>query len=141
MPVSVCQTVSRNFHTPLVRSPADRTKVVTMGAHLKLTGLETFMSFTFFMTCSDFKAFRNWKSETASGSTEHRAAAFLICLKLRSGFLDFASCRLGFRGAGGSDFFCMASARNNSGEENEEGLSEGRDAVRARLVGSILSQD
>ena len=141
MLVSVCQTVSRNFHTPLVRSPADRTKVVTMGALLKLTGLETFMSFTFSRSSSGFKAFRSWKSETASGSTEHRAAVFLICSKLRSGFLDFACRRLGFRGAGGSDVFCVASAGNNSGEEKEEGLSEGRDAVRARLVGSILSQD
>ena len=39
--------------------------------------------------------------------------------------MDFASRRLGFRGARGSDFFCVTSARNNSGEENEEGQSEG----------------
>ena len=53
--------------------------------------------------------------------------------------MDFACRRLGFRGAGGSDFFSVASAGNNSGEENEEGLSEGREEVRARLVGWILS--
>ena len=114
--------------------------MVTMGALLKLTGLETFMSSTFSRSSSGFKAFRSWKSATVSGSTEHRAVAFLICSNLRSGFLDFASRRLGFRGAGGSDFFCVASAGNNSGEENEEGLSEGRDTVRTRLVGSILTR-
>ena len=112
-----------------------------MGALLKLTGLETFMFFNFSRTSSGFSAFRSWKSTTASGFTEHRVAAFLTCSKLMSRFLDFACRRLGFRGAGGSGVFGVVSAGNNSGEENEEGLSEGRYEVRARLVDCIRSQD
>ena len=59
-----------------------------------------------------------------------------------SGFWDFACRRLDYRGAGGSSgVFGVVSTGNNCGEENEEGLSEGREEVWARLVGCIRSQD
>ena len=49
MPVSVWQTVFRNFHTPLVRSPADRTKVVTPdGCTPKIYRVRHVLSFNFF---------------------------------------------------------------------------------------------
>ena len=79
MPVSVWQTVLNNFHTPLVRSPADRTKVVTMAALLKFAGFETFKSLTFSKLSNSFSSFRSWKSPTASSSAEHKAAARCIC--------------------------------------------------------------
>ena len=67
---------------PLVRSPADRTKVVTMAALLKFAGFETFKFFILSRLSSVFSAFRSWKSPTASGSTEHKAlpAGSVVCL-------------------------------------------------------------
>ena len=72
MLLSVWQTVLRNFHTPLVRSPADRTKVVTTAALRKFARLETFKSFILSRLSIGFSAFRSWKSPTASSSTEHK---------------------------------------------------------------------
>ena len=57
-PVSVWRTVSKNFHTPLVRSPAERMEVVTMAALLKFSRLFTF--FPTFSSCSNgFSIFFN----------------------------------------------------------------------------------
>ena len=112
-----------------------------MGALLKFTGFVTFCPFTFSRFSSGFSAFRSWKSPTASGSTGHKAAAFLICSIVQS--LFFSSCRLVFFRAGG--FFGVlgetCEAGNNSCEENEEGLREGRDEVRARPSVLVLSAD
>ena len=83
--VSVWQTASRNFHTPLVRSLADRTKVITMGAPQKLIGLQTLFLSTFSRSSSGFSAFRSWKS------TEHRATAFLHRSSLKSVLIDLAA--------------------------------------------------
>ena len=138
MPVSVWQTVFRNFHTPLVRSPADRTKVVTMAALRKFAGFLTFSSFTFSKLSNGFSAFRSWKSPTASSSAEHRAAAYCICPIDSS-----SSCQLGFFfPAGGSGFLLgEMMAGNSSCDDMSEGLSEGRDGVRARPEGWALSAD
>ena len=59
MPVSVWQTVHKNFQTPLVRSPADRTKVVTMAALLKFDGLAMFLLLIFSRLSSGFSAVPN----------------------------------------------------------------------------------
>ena len=115
--------------------------MVTMGALRKFTGFATFCPLIFSRLSSGFSAFRSWKSPTASGSTEHKAAAFLICSSVQSCF--FSPCRLDFFRAGG--FFGVlgdtGEAGNNSYEENEEGLREGRDEVRARPSDLVLSAD
>ena len=89
------------------------------GCTLKIDWIGNFLFFIFSRFCSGFSAFQSWKSPTASSSTEHKAAAFLICSMLMSGFLD--SCRLSFRGAGESSGV-FGVVGNNSWEENEEGL-------------------
>ena len=68
-----------------------------MGAPLKLIGLQIFLWSTFSRSSNAFSAFRSWKSPTASGSTEHRAAAFLIWSLLMPGSVDLALRRLDFR--------------------------------------------
>ena len=110
--------------------------MVTIAALLKLTRLDTFISLIFSRLSSGFSAFRSWKSPTAFSSTEHKAAACWICLKVNSS----PSCRLGFFPAGGS-FLTFGVAGNSSCEEKAEGLSEGRDDARARLEGCALSAD
>ena len=114
----------------LVRSPADRTKVVTMAALLKFAGFETFNSLIFSSLANGFCAFRSWKSPTASSSAEHKAAARCICPIVSSCF--FLS---------GGFLFGEIMAGNNSWEEKSVGLSEGRDGVRARPEGCALSAD
>ena len=135
MPVSVWQTVLKNFHTPLVWSPADRTKVVTMAALLKFTGLETFKFFILSRLSSGFSAFRSWKSPTASSSTEHKAAACCICMIVSS---CSPSCRFIFLLAGGSSF-CLAG--KSSWDTIDEGLSDGRECVLVRFRGWDRSAD
>ena len=76
--VSVRQTVSRNFHAPM-----------DVGGHHgctpKVNRIRNSFVVYFSRSSSSFSAFRSWKSPTASSSTEHRAAAFLIWPKLMSG--------------------------------------------------------
>ena len=97
-----------------------------MGAPLKLSGLHVFFFCTFSKSSSGFSAFRSWKSPIASGSTEHRVIAFLVCSLFMSGDLDLALCRLFCgvvlweRGLAGGRFL-------NNSDEKSEGLSEGRD--------------
>ena len=69
---------------------ADRTKVVTMGAPLKLIGLQTLFLSTFSRSSSGFSVFRSWKSPSASSPTEHRAAA-LNCSSLKSRLIGLAA--------------------------------------------------
>ena len=60
-PVSVWRAVFKNFHTPLVRSPAERMKVVTMAALLKFSGFLSFFVVDFFSCCSNgFSIFLSW---------------------------------------------------------------------------------
>ena len=135
MPVSVWQTVLKNFHTPLVRSPADRTKVVTMAALLKFTGFETFRFCILSRLSSGFSAFRSWKSPTASSSTEHKAAACCIFWIVSS---CSPSCRFVFLLAGGS---CFRFAGKSSCDDMIVGLSEGRDGVLVKFRGWDRSAD
>ena len=69
------------------------------GCTPKIYRVRHVLSFNFSMLSSGFSAFRSWKSPTASGSTEHKAAAFLICSSVQSSF--FSPCRLDFFRAGG----------------------------------------
>ena len=125
-----------NFHTPLVRSPADRTKVVTMAALLKFAGFDTFKFFTFSKLSNGFSAFRSWKSPTASSSAEHKAAARCICP------IDSSSWQLVFFFPAGGLVFLFGEmiAGKSSCDEKSAGLSEGRDGVRARPEGCAFRQ-
>ena len=112
--------------------------MVTMAALLKFAGFDTFRFLTFSKLSNGFSAFRSWKSPTASSSTEHKAAACCICP------IDSSpSFQLGFFfPAGGSGFLLGEMiAGNSSCDDMSEGLSEGRDGVRARPEGCALSAD
>ena len=146
MPVSVWMTVFRNFRTPLVRLPADRTKVVAIAALLKLTGLQVLFWLILSKSSSGFSDFRTWLSATDSGLTVHRAAAFLHCSLVRSEFSGFAT--LAFRrdnlgvvsaAAAAGSISIGINSGNNSGEG--DGLRDGRDGVLGRLFGECLSSE
>ena len=94
-PASSWLASSKNFYTPWVRLPTERTKVVTMGALLKFNGLATFFFLILSSSSSGFSAFRIWKSLIASGSTAHRAAAFSKAPKFVAGETDLVLRRFG----------------------------------------------
>ena len=97
-----------------------------------------FMLLIFSRFSSGFSAFRSWKSPTASSSTEHKSAARCICPIDKS-----SSRRFGFFFPAGGSVFILGGliAGNSSWLDISEGLSEGRDGVRARLEGCALSAD
>ena len=134
MPVSVWQTVLKNFHTSWVRSLADSTKVVTMAALRKFAGLETSKSLILSRFSSSFSAFRSWKSPTASSSTEHKSAACWNCWIVNSSpscrFIFFASRRVMF-----------LSDRKEFLRWYGKGVSEGKDGVLGKLRGFDRSAD
>ena len=109
-----------------------------MAALLKFAGFDTFKFFTFSKLSNGFSAFRSWKSPTASSSAEHKAAARCICpidssVSFQVGF---------FFPAGGSDFLLGEMIAGKSSCDNmSDGLSEGRDGVRAVPEGCALSAD
>ena len=138
-PASVCRAVSKNCHTPLVRSPAERMKVVPMAALLKFNGLLIFFLSTFSRCISCFSIFWSWWSLTESCSIEHNSVAFLHW-SLSALFAAFAYCREDV--VGGSDAFVTGvgiCSGNSSGEE--EGLKDGRDRVLMNLGDGRLSRE
>ena len=112
--------------------------MVTMAAIRKFAGFVTFISLTFSKLSNGFSAFRSWKSPTASSSVEYKAAAHCIYPIDSS-----SSCRLGFFFPAGGSVFLLGEyiAGNSSFDDMSEGLSEGRDGVRARLKGCAFSAD
>ena len=148
-PTSVWRTVSKNCHTPLVRSPAARMKVVTMVALLKLSGLQILFWWTFSKFSSGFRNFRSWQSATDSNPTVQKATAFLYCSSVTSWFSCFAALacrRAGFglasgatgAGAAGSGSAWIISGKS-SGEE--DGLRDGSDKVLRKLWGDCLPKE
>ena len=133
--------VSRNFHTPLERSPDERTKVVTMRALLKFVGLHTlFPVYSFqiqqWLQCLLELAIRHGFQ---SDSTQSHCLPVLFIGQL------FVCCR-DLLGAGSvvaasvaGSFSTGVAAGNNS--EEEDGLREGRENVLSRLLWESLLCD
>ena len=146
-PTSVWRTVSKNFHTPLVRSPAVRMKVVTMAALVKFKGLHIPFFRIFSRSSSGFNNLRSWKSVTESSPTVQKATAFLYCSSVTSWISCLACRRAGLglasgatcAGAAAGSGYAWINSGNSSGEKDE--LRDGRDKVLGRLWGDCLSKE
>ena len=130
-PASVWLAVSRHFHTFWIRLLTERTKVVTMGAPLKLNGLQIFFFVIFSKSSSGFSLLRIWKSSIPSELIQHRATAVWISSLSSASKTDLVLHQLSeFLDIGAGLRTSDCDRRKNSGVKREERLREGKDADR-----------